>query len=234
MQKLSRSKVDLFIQCPRCFWLDVVKGVKRPGGAPFTLNVAVDHLLKKEFDLLRESGEPHALMTEYGLDLVPFKDERMDEWRNNFKGVSYDDPKTGFHLFGAVDDIWVDKDGLLYVVDYKATSKAGEIELTNEGFHVNYKRQMEFYQWLLRKNGLKVSDTGYFVYCNGDKTVEKFDGKLEFKVKIIPYTGSDSWVEKTVLKASECLKMTQLPEAGDGCEYCQYRNAVSTLLNISK
>jgi 2-isopropylmalate synthase len=29
----------------------------------------------------------------------------------------------------------------------------------------SYKRQMDVYQWLLRQNGLKVSNTGYFVYC---------------------------------------------------------------------
>ena len=48
-----------------------------------------------------------------------------------------------------------------------------------------YKRQMEIYQWLLRKNGLDVSDTGYFVYCNGKTDKEAFDGKLEFDIEFI-------------------------------------------------
>ena len=51
--KLSRSKLDLFLQCPRCFYLDNRLGIKRPPGFPFNLNSAVDHLLKKEFDPVR-------------------------------------------------------------------------------------------------------------------------------------------------------------------------------------
>jgi len=51
--KLSRSKIDLFLQCPRCFYIDNRLGVARPPGYPFTLNSAVDHLLKKEFDPVR-------------------------------------------------------------------------------------------------------------------------------------------------------------------------------------
>ena len=55
MIKISRSKIDLFLECPRCFYLDVVKKIKRPPGFPFNLNNAVDMLLKKEFDRHREA-----------------------------------------------------------------------------------------------------------------------------------------------------------------------------------
>lgn len=51
--KLSRSKIDLFLNCPRCFYLDRRLGVGRPPGSPFALNSAVDVLFKKEFDLHR-------------------------------------------------------------------------------------------------------------------------------------------------------------------------------------
>ena len=44
--KLSRSKIDLFWECPRCFYFDRRLGVGRPPGFPFALNSAVDHLLK--------------------------------------------------------------------------------------------------------------------------------------------------------------------------------------------
>ena len=65
---------------------------------------------------------------------------------------------------------------------------------------------MEFYQWLLRNNGLSVSDTGYFVYCNGRRDLERFDGKLEFNIKVIPYTGSDDWVKGTLREVFETLE----------------------------
>lgn len=231
MQNISRSKIDLFIQCPRCFWLDVARGVKRPSGPPFTLNVAVDELLKKEFDLLRVSGEAHPLMREYGIDAVVYRNDKMDEWRNNFKGVRFHHEPTDLLVFGAVDDIWISPDKRLHVVDYKATAKRGEIELTDEGFHKSYKRQIEVYQWLLRQNDFNVSDTGYFVYVNGRKDREKFDGKLEFNAKIISYTGSDSWVEPELEQIKRCLDSAEAPHASTACEFCGYRENAGSILS---
>jgi len=127
-------------------------------------------------------------------------------------------------ITGAVDDIWVTPKGELIVVDYKATSTTSEITLDAE-YRGGYKRQMEIYQWLLRKSDFKVSNTGYFVYANGDKDKEAFDAKLEFKVQIIPYTGDDKWIEGILLKIKKCLDGETIPLAGDKCEYCPYRDA---------
>ena len=85
---------------------------------------------------------------------------------------------------------------------------------------------MEIYQWLFRKNGFKVSNTGYFVYCNGNTDKEAFDGRSEFDVKIIPYEGDTSWVENTTLGTIECLKSEKLPVPGFDCDFCKYSKAV--------
>lgn len=223
--RLSRSKIDLFFECPRCFYLDVRRGVGRPPGYPFSLNSAVDKLLKKEFDIHRAGKTAHPLMKAYSVDAVPFEHEMINEWRENFKGVQYLHPQTNLLITGAVDDIWVNPANELLVVDYKSTSKTGEVNLDAD-WQAGYKRQMEVYQWLLRRNGFKVSNTGYFVYCNGDTDKEAFDGKLEFDVKIIPYTGNDEWIEKTILQARQCLTEDQIPSAGADCDYCRYLEAV--------
>lgn len=222
--KLSRSKIELFLNCPRCFYLDRRMGIGRPPGFPFNLNSAVDLLLKKEFDVHRVAKEAHPLMQSYGLDLIPFSHPMMDEWRENFKGVQYFYEPANLILTGAVDDIWVDKKGVLCIVDYKATSKDEEVNLDAD-WQVGYKNQMEFYQWLLRQSGFEVSDTGYFVYCNGRRDAEAFDAKLEFSIKIIPYKGSDSWVEKVILGAKKCLMLEEIPQAHPDCDYCNYREA---------
>jgi hypothetical protein len=224
--KLSRSKMDLFLNCPRCFYLDNKLGVGRPKGYPFNLNSAVDHLLKKEFDIHRAKNTTHPLMKAYGLDLVPFQHKMMNEWRENFKGVQFLHEPTNFLITGAVDDLWVDAKGVVYVVDYKATSKETEVTLDAD-WQISYKRQMEIYQWLLRQNGFKVSDTGYFVYCNGRTDREAFDAKLEFDVKIIPYTGNDSWVEEAIISARKCLASSKIPKPAEGCDYCNYIQAIN-------
>ena len=79
---LSRSKIDLFMQCGRCFYHDNKLGTARPPGFPFNLNSAVDSLLKKELDVHRANGTAHPLAKAYGLDAIPFVHEKMDEWRN--------------------------------------------------------------------------------------------------------------------------------------------------------
>ncbi|HUD04730.1 MAG TPA: PD-(D/E)XK nuclease family protein [Patescibacteria group bacterium] len=224
--RLSRSKIDAFLKCPRCFYLDRKLGVAQPPPFPFSLNTAVDTLLKKEFDILREKGEPHPLMTKFGIDAIPFQHEKLNEWRDaKHAGITYALPNTNLIITGGVDDIWQNPGGELIIVDYKATSKEEEVSLDAE-WQIGYKRQMEIYQWLFRMNNFKVAKTGYFVYCNGKTDGDGFDAKLEFDIKILPYDGDDSWVEKAVLDAYECLKGNVIPSSSETCDYCNYRNAV--------
>ncbi len=225
--KLSRSKIDLFLNCPRCFYYDRKLGVGRPPGFPFSLNSAVDHLLKQEFDIYRANGKKHPLIEKYGVDAQPVPHEKLAEWRENFKGIQYLHPKTNLLITGAIDDLWQNKKGEYIVVDYKSTSKAEDITALDKDWQIGYKRQMEIYQWLLRQNGFKVSDTGYFVYCNGQADREAFDGKLEFDVTLIPYKGDDSWVEETIIKAHKCLNSDKIPAASSGCDYCNYISAIT-------
>lgn len=224
--RLSRSKIDLYLNCPRCFYLDRKLGVAQPPGYPFSLNSAVDKLLKKEFDIHRAAGSKHPLMEHYGIDAIPLAHEKMDEWRDSLRrGITVRIDGSNVVVTGGVDDVWVTPTGEFIIVDYKATSKDAEVTLDAD-WQIGYKRQMEIYQWLFRKNGFNVSSTGYFVYCNGNTDKEAFDGKLEFDIKLLAYAGDDSWVEKTVLDAIECLKSDQIPSSGDDCDYCKYRKAV--------
>lgn len=224
--RLSRSKLDLFLNCPRCFYLDRRLGVGQPPGFPFALNSAVDKLLKKEFDAYRAKGVPHPVMTEHGIDAVPFKHARIEEWRDALRGgVTFLHPTTNFFVTGAIDDVWIKPTEELIVVDYKSTAKQAEITLDAD-WQIGYKRQMELYQWLFRNNGFAVSPTGYFVYCNGKTDRRSFDRRLEFDIDVIPYTGDDAWVEPALADACACLRGTELPEPGPGCDFCRYRGAV--------
>lgn len=48
--ELSRFRVESFIGCPACFWLDRMAGVKFPNMPPFNINSNTDRLLKRDFD----------------------------------------------------------------------------------------------------------------------------------------------------------------------------------------
>jgi len=223
--KISRSAIDLFLECNRCFYLDKKLGVARPNGYPFSLNNAVDTLLKKEFDIHRRAKSKHPLMKAYNLDVIPLAHEKIEEWRDSKnKGIRFLHQKTNLEIYGGVDDVWVNQNGELHIVDYKATSKSGEVGIDAD-WQISYKRQVEVYQWLFRKNGFKVSNTAYFVYCNGNTDKEAFDGKLEFDVKIIPYEGDDSWIEPTLIDIKRVLESEEIPDPDPNCDYCKYRFA---------
>jgi len=227
--RLSRSKIENFMRCARCFYLDRRLGVGEPEGYPFNLNSAVDHLLKKEFDIHRAKGDAHPLMAHYKIDAVPFAHEELDRWRENFVGAQFLHKPTNLLITGAIDDVWINPKDELHIVDYKATAKDSEVNLDAE-WQIGYKRQMEIYQWLFRKNNFKVSSIGYFVYANGKRDREAFDGKLEFDVKIIPYTGDDSWVEPALKDIKKLLTSDSLPPSGVDCEFCAYREAADKAL----
>jgi len=217
--KLSRSKIELLMECPRCFWLYAGKGVARPFGAPYTINNAIDFLLKKEFDEHRKNSTAHYLIEREKIDAVPYLHNDIDKWRNTFTGLQFEDHKNNFLIFGAVDDIWVDSKGNLMVVDYKASgAKEGEL-------YESYKRQMEIYQWLLRKNGFKVLDRAYFVYCRVNKDNGFANGKLDFDIKVQPYDGDDSWVDGKIVEAKKILEGS-IPKSSTDCNYCNYRGDV--------
>ncbi|MDD5551966.1 MAG: PD-(D/E)XK nuclease family protein [Candidatus Pacebacteria bacterium] len=222
--RLSRTKIDLFLECPRCFYLDRKLGVKRPGMPAFSLNSAVDCLLKKEFDLLRKKGESHELMKKYGIDAVPYNHPDLPEWRDDFYkyiGACVLHEKTNFEVCGIVDDIWANEKEELFIVDYKSTSTKKEISLDDE-YKEGYKKQMEVYQWIFRQKGFKVSNIGYFVFANATKNRSKFDGKLEFKSTIISYKGNDFWIERTLIDAKKCLMASEIPDSSPTCEHCAY------------
>lgn len=225
--KLSRYKIELYTQCPRCFYMDVRLGISRPPIPTFTLNNAVDALLKNEFDLLRKNGEANELMKKYKIDAVPLQHKDLPRWRGEvtaYEGALALDENSNILVNGLVDDLWVSPKGELIVVDYKATSTTKEISL-DDVWKQGYKRQMEVYQWIFRKLGFPVSDTGYFVFANAMKNLPKFDGKLEFDMSIVSHKGNTSWVEPVLSDIRQTLVGNSVPSESPDCEYCAYRKS---------
>ncbi len=222
--EISRSQIDLFMRCPRCFYLDRKLGTSTPPGFPFSLNSAVDKLLKKEFDIFRKLHLPHPTMTYFGVNCIPFDQKDIDIWRDSLRGgVRYLHVPTNLIIKGGVDDLWINTNNEIHIVDYKATSKSKEVNIDAD-WQAAYKRQVEIYEWLFRRNGFRVSDTAYFVYCNADTSKPAFQSELAFDLKIIPYRGDDSWIDKTIVELRNCLLSPDLPDSGPECEFCDYFN----------
>jgi len=232
--KISRSKIDLFLNCPRCFYLDRRLGVGQPPGFPFHLNLAVDTLLKKEFDHYRFQQERHPLQIENNIDAIPFLHPKLEEWRDSLRhGVQAAVAQTNFILTGGVDDVWINTQTQeLIIVDYKATSKQ-EVMTLEASWKISYKRQIEIYQWLFRQQGFRVSDLAFFVYCNGRTDFDHFHKKLEFDITLIPYKGKADWIEKAVQQAYACLQEDNIPGHSADCDFCQYHLALEKVTELS-
>ncbi len=227
--KLSRSKLENFMNCPRCFYLDRRLGIGPPPGFPFNLNNAVDTLLKKEFDEYRERGLPHPLMTEFKIKAVPYRHEQLDHWRDALRGgIAFHHTESNLLLTGGVDDLWLNSKSEICIVDYKATSKVDPVSI-EAPWQIGYKRQMDIYAWLFQQNGFKVAQDGYFVYCNGLTKAPRFDRRLEFDITVLPYKVQTNWVSRALMQARDCLMQSELPIYGEDCDFCGYNSAIAKL-----
>ena len=220
--KISRSGLKLFLECPRCFWLDLHHKIKRPPGYPFTLSIAVDHLVKKEFDIYREKGELPPLLKNYGIkDAKLYNGENFSEWRNNFKGVAYDNEELNAKLYGAVDDVLEYDDGSLAVIDYKS-SGAKEITIYDD-----YQKQMDVYNYILKQKGYETYPEAFFCFYKVVKEGETgFYNTLKFTEEVRSVKVNAEWVGPTFEAAVELARQDTPPSQSGNvekhCDHCHY------------
>ena len=233
---ISRSKIQLFMECPRCFYLDRSEKYRksRPSGPMSYIPTAIDILLKNDFDKCRSDQKVHPYLIENNLKLVPYKHQDIDVWRNNRKGITYHDQNTNLLISGAIDDCWYDTQSKkIFLADYKTTTekidkKTGnsiDPDLNEKGapYKYWYKKQIEIYSWIFKKNGFDLSNTAYFLFCSAlYKSVVSFSNKLEFRVNIVSYDLDDTWVDNTLVNLKKVLDTDELPEKNSNCDYCNY------------
>lgn len=160
MYRISPSSINLMLECPRCFWLQIIKKEKRPE-TPFpSLPSGMDKILKIHFDKFRDKGElpPELCNNGHCEDMKLLDDkELLKDWRSNFKGIRYED-EQGNVFFGAVDNILV-KGKKLIVLDYKTRGYALKEDTADL-----YQKQLDIYNFLLRKNGYETEDYGFLLF----------------------------------------------------------------------
>lgn len=211
--KLSPSRLNLLEECPKCFWLEVVKGVSRPRGIFPSLPSGVDRLLKLHFDRFRKIGKlPPELKNKTSAKL--FRDmELLNKWRSNLKGIQHLDQESGILLRGAVDEILV-KGKKLIVLDFKTRGFA----LKEDTAH-HYQDQLNLYNFLLRKNGYKTEDYAYLLFYVPEKI--NGNGSFIFRTELIKMKINVRHAEELFRKAIQVLKGS-MPESSEECEFCRW------------
>lgn len=219
--QLSPNSLNLFLECPHCFWLDKKQGVKRPQPFPYALNMAVDILLKKEFDIYRAKNELHPLLVAQNIQARLFQNQSLlNQWRSNFEGIRYYDSELGATLFGAVDDILEFPDGKLAPLDYKSTGSS----VAN--IYDRFQLQMDVYTYLLEKNGFSTNKKGYLAFYIVDKE-NGFGDRLPFRKELLEIETNPSDVYALFKEAVVLLKRAAPPPHSRDCQYGQWLKQAS-------
>ena len=235
MKAVSRTAWDSFIKCKRCFYLERKLKIKPIGIPGYPINSRIDALLKAEFDIYRKKQEPHPIFKKYNLNFVPYEidEQKLRDYRNNFKGVRAKSTKTNFIIYGSIDDLWLNKDNNeIVILDYKATSTKEEINYvkSTKSYHKSYLRQLDFYAYLLKLNKFKVFKTGYWVICNARYEDQKtFDGKLNFKIDLLSYDLNTDYIEDILVELEKCYNGNKIPLPNATCDTCRWHQETSKL-----
>ena len=89
--------------------------------------------------------------------------------------------------------------------------------------------QMDIYVYILRKMGFKVSNTSFFMVCNGIKTRDSFDAIMNFDITLVDYKVDTSWVQKKIIDMKKTLESKKIPDETPACESCAYIREANNL-----
>lgn len=222
--QLSPNSLNLYLECPHCFWMEKVAGIRRPPPYPYALNSAVDALLKEEFDAYRRRNEPHPLLVQNNIPAKLFGNQKLlDRWRDNFKGIRYVDPVLNATLFGAVDDVLEFDGGKLAPLDYKSTgSKVANV-------YDRFQLQLDTYTFLLEKNGYPTTRKGYLAFYIVDKD-KGFIDRLPFRKEIHEIETNPSDVYETFKDAVTVLRADAPPPHSQDCPFGRYVMGIKPFL----
>jgi len=196
------------------------EGFRRPESPTSTLPRGMDNLIKRYFDSYRRRNLlPPEISSIIKGRLV--EEDAISKWRNWRTGLTFVD-NDGSKLLGALDECVV-VDGVYIPIDYK--TRGYDLKEDSTSY---YTFQMSCYNFLLNKNGYKVSDSAYLVFYIPlefqDEGVVHFNIEVK-RVKTFPLEK----VYSVFRNALSILSQKNPPEAGKSCKFCSWAFRVTTL-----
>lgn len=211
--KLSPSQLNLFLECPRCFWLHQNQDFHRPAGIFPSLPSGMDNVIKVYFDKYRAKGKlPPEIEGRVVGTLLPDASV-MEKWRSWRTGLNYKDKETGAMMIGALDDCLV-HDRKYIPLDYK--TRGFDPKDGGESF---YQNQLNCYEFLLQANDFDTAGYAYLAYYVPKEVSE--GGLVRFEItpkKVV--TDPEKALE--VFKNAVATLLGPMPDRHSGCEYCAY------------
>ncbi len=206
---LSHTGIEGLGRCPRCFWLQYVKGLYQPEGIVSRLANRFDTVLKNYFSTYRGTE-----------DLPPMVEGKIEgKLESPFQEVYWVriDGKYGFK--GKLDECIIDLSGKHLPLDFKTSSS----DPRNREVFDSYQSQIDAYLFLLKQSGKKVGDFGYLMYIYPDHGPE-LHNKFPMVIHITKLKGDPSRTAQKIEKAIRVLE-GEIPKASPTCPFCKYQDA---------
>ena len=215
--QLSPSSLSLYMECPKCFWLQKINGIHRPQQI-FALQSNFDRILKPYFDKFRKEGKlPPELNGKVEGKL--FEDqELLEKWRNALRPtLKYKHPRReGFFLAGGLDDCLFD--GRYYIpVDFKTTGSSS-FEENSEKY---YQHQLDIYNFLLTESGYETKGLAYLVYYKPKEV--SGEGLMKFQITVKKMETDHKRALRLFEDAIELLE-GPMPKSHSDCQFCSWAN----------
>ena len=219
--KLSRTKIDLYFDCQRCFFIDQKYGIRRPHGTPLVINNRFVEKLKIELNECREEQKCHPEILNLNRNYIPLKHQNLREWTTPFKGISFFHENTNILLYGIIDDVLLDKNKMKnHSLIIKSTSKKNKINY--EDIWQGYWKQLSYYSFLLERNNIEMSKMGVLIYINAYDDLNSSNQNVKFELSLFERLLDDSWIEPTILNIYNILNSEKVPNYSTKCKFCRY------------
>lgn len=212
--RLSPSTLNLFLECPKCFWLRLKAGIHRPTGPFPSLPGGMDGLIKQYFDKYRLIRKVPPELEGKVEDAELFPDvDLLNKWRNWRSGLSYTDEETGAELSGALDELMV-KDGKYIVTDYK--TRGYDVKPGGEWY---YQNQLNIYALLLQENNMPSADYALLIYWISKEISEGGMVRFAIDIKKVPIS-----TDKALKVFREAAKLLEgpMPQSHSNCSFCSW------------
>ena len=220
MVKISWSKLELFKECPRCFYYDVKLKVRRPSSDLLTFYNSVDASMKSEMDHCRASNTIPEVISQHDHPYRLSNHPRIGEWRSISQGLKFN-WSDDIVLLGLIDDLWEDERGKFVVVDFKSTVSQNTMQKLPP-WHEKMQRQLSFYAYLFMKNGFDVHPKGVIFYVIGQTGKNGLFGKMNFDYQLFELPIETGWIENTVKDAIGILEDSIIPKHSSKCPFCTF------------
>ncbi len=211
---LSHSGIEGMYRCRRCFWLQYNRGLRQPEGIVSRLANRFDIILKKYFDIYRQTGE-----------LPPMIEGKVEgKLENPFQEKYFYDHDEKYGLTGRLDDCLVRDDGNYTPVDHKTSSSDPR---TKTEILSAYQHQLNFYAFLLEKNNKPTSGFGHLIYYYPEHGEDLHKG-VPIHVHVQTLKTNPKQAEEAFLKAIDVLE-GDLPESSSDCAFCAWHEQLKEL-----